>query len=215
MCGRMKGADATWAEFHDMLSGFASFPPERAERYAGREIFPTNQYPIIVKAGDNAEVIEARWWLVPFFHKAPVKDWKATTFNAKIEEAADKASFRGPWKSKHCLVHVSRFWEWKLNNPEAQKSKQTKSRFNIGRSDNHSLVFAGLWDRATTADGEVTSFTVLTRKPGPEMAELHTREPVILDPEQWQPWLDCAPMPELVEPSRAGLVRYAPETAFG
>jgi len=219
MCGRFEGANETWAQLRELLGDFAHLPPETAARYADREIRPTNTYPILTKtdskptAGENPyQVREARWWLIPGFFKGAVKEWKATTFNAKIEEAFEKPSFRSPWKSKHCLVPVDSFWEWKLLNPEAPKSKQIKDRYCIRRGDNHPMVLAGLWDRATTAEGEVVSFTVLTRGNGPDMEGLHTREPIMLHPEEWRPWLDCEPMPELLTPTAAGLFRTAMET---
>ena len=156
-------------------------------------------------------MVEARWWLIPTMHRGPLKDWKYTTFNAKIEEAATKASFRGPWKSRHCLVPVKSFWEWMIDNPESPKSKQTKTRYCITRGDNHPMVLAGLWEQAKLSDGEVTSFTILTRGNGPDMEGLHTREPVMLDPDQWKPWLDCQPMPDLASPTAPGRLRTAPE----
>lgn len=205
MCGRFEGVNETWEELHELLSGFAHFPKEIADVYAGREIRPTNKYPVIAKSKDETyQIIEARWWLVPGFFKGAVKEWKATTFNAKIEEAAEKPTFRGPWKSKHCLVAVHSFWEWSGEHPTEPKKKQ---RYCIRRGDNHPMVLAGLWDCANTADGEVTSFTILTRAPGVDMAVLHNREPVMLDPDQWRPWLACEPMPELRQSTKTGLYR--------
>jgi putative SOS response-associated peptidase YedK len=209
MCGRFEGVDETWEQLYELLENFAQLPSDTAARYTGREIRPTNKYPIIVNAPTGGyEIIEARWSLVPFFFKDALKAWKATTFNAKIEEAAAKPSFRGPWKNKHCLVPVRSFWEWSGEHPTEPKKKQ---RYCVTRGDNHPMVLAGLWDRAKTMDGEVTSFTILTRGPGEDMARLHNREPVMLDPDQWRRWQACEAMPELVHPASAGLYRTAPE----
>ena len=212
MCGRFEGTNETWAQLQELLSGFAQLPPETAARYAEREMRPTNNYSIITRAVDGGfEVIEARWWLVPAMHRGTLKEWTYTTFNAKIEEVTTKASFRGPWKSKDCLVPVRSFWEWKTLNPEAPKSKQVKERYCITRGDNHPMVLAGLWEKAKLSDGEVTSFTIMTRGNGPDMEGLHKREPVLLNPDQWKPWLDCVDMPELLAPTHAGLFRPALE----
>ncbi len=212
MCGRFEGTNETWAQLHELLSEFAQMPPEASERYADREIRPTNKYPVIINApGGGYEIVEARWSLIPFWHKGTAKDWKATSINATIEDVATKPSFRTPWKTKHCLVPVRSFWEWKLENPEAPKSKQVKTRYCITRADNHPMVFAGLWDTANLTDGTVTSFTIMTRGNGEDMAGLHTREPVMLEPEQWKTWLDCVPMPDLVDPTMAGRLRAVPE----
>jgi putative SOS response-associated peptidase YedK len=52
------------------------------------------------------------------------------------------------------------------------------------------FCFAGLWDRAETADGPVESFTILTCAPGADCEPYHNRQPVILEREQWAAWLD-------------------------
>lgn len=209
MCGRYEGENTeTWKELHEIFNNF--IPPPVQPDLFGKEIRPTNSYPVLLrgKAGDY-KAIEARWWLIPSFFKGPIKEWKATTFNAKIEEAAEKPTFRGPWKTKHCLVPVSSFWEWSGEHPDDPKKKQ---RHCIRRADNQPMVLAGLWDYAVTEDGPVTSFTVLTRAAGGDMASLHTREPVLLDRDQWKPWVDCEPMPELAIPGAAGKLRPVPET---
>ncbi len=206
MCGRYEGpVDETWAELHDIFENF--IPPP--ETYAGRQLGPKDSYPVLTRERDGTYALaDALWWLIPSFYKGTVKDWKATTFNAKIEEAFEKPSFRGPWKSKHCLIPVSSFWEWSGEHPENPKKKQ---RYCITRLDNQPMVLAGLWDRAQTADGEITSFTVLTRAAGPDMSPLHHREPVILGRDQWKPWMECQPMPELIAPAPAGALRPAVE----
>jgi len=212
MCGRFEGVNETWEQLYELLSSFAHFPKEVASVYAEREMKPTNNYPIVTRGADGGcKIVEARWWLIPASFKGAAKECTYTTFNAKIEEAAVKKSFSGPWKSNHCLVPVRSFWEWKLENPEAPKSKRVKTRYCITRGDNYPMVMAGLWDRVKTQVGEITSFTILTRGNGADMAGLHTRGPVMLDPDQWKPWLDCLPMPSLSEPTKAGLCRPAIE----
>ena len=212
MCGRFEGQNETWQQLHELLSGFAHLPAETAAQYADREIRPTNRYPVIRPAvGSGYEIIEARWGLIPYFWNKPIKEWKATTINATIEDVETKPSYKSAWKSKHCLVPVRSFWEWQTQNPEAPKAKQVKTRYCITRADNHPMVFAGLYDRAKTADGEVVSFTIMTRPNGPDMAGLHTREPIMLDPDQWAPWLACDPMPELSLPTRELLFRPVAE----
>jgi putative SOS response-associated peptidase YedK len=52
------------------------------------------------------------------------------------------------------------------------------------------FCFPGLWDRAQTADGPIESFTIVTCAPGPDCAPYHNRQPVILERNQWGPWLD-------------------------
>jgi putative SOS response-associated peptidase YedK len=53
------------------------------------------------------------------------------------------------------------------------------------------FAFPGVWDHAETADGPVTSFTLLTSAPGPDQMPYHNRQPVILERAQWADWLDA------------------------
>jgi len=212
MCGRYEGENTeTWKELFEIFDNF--IPPAQPDLF-GREMRPTNSYPILIKGKEgDYKVVNARWGLIPYFHRdKPIKDWKATTINARIEEVEGKASFKVPWVKRHCLVLASSFWEWKLENPEAPKSKQIKTRYCIRRGDNQNLVFAGLWDYAKTADGEVTSFTIVTRPAGKDMAFMHDREPVILDRDLWKPWVDCEPELDLKTSAPPGLLRPTIET---
>ena len=211
MCGRYKGPD-TWAELNRVLGGFTlTSAPQRMDDED--EVRPTNIMPIVTRCADGGyDIREARWGLIPHFYTGKIKDWKAVTINAKIEEVADKNSFRAAWKYRHCLVPAAYFWEWAGPHPTDPKKKM---RHRIERADNHQMVMAGLWDTAKTADGDVTSFTIMTRGAGPDMLSLHHREPVFLHDDQWLPWLDNADMPELIEPAISGTLRHRPELAFG
>jgi putative SOS response-associated peptidase YedK len=52
------------------------------------------------------------------------------------------------------------------------------------------FAFPGIWEHAVTADGPVESFTLLTCTPGPDQAPYHKRQPVILEQDLWEEWLD-------------------------
>ncbi len=52
------------------------------------------------------------------------------------------------------------------------------------------MAFAGLWEGFRWPDGTVTrSFAIITTDASPDVAELHDRMPVILEPEDWPAWL--------------------------
>src|SRR3546814_7629829 len=101
-----------------------------------------------------------RWGLVPFFHKKPVREWKAATFNAKAETVKTLASFREPFRRRRCLIAADGWVEWKGEG-------KPKPKFYIAARDGESICFAGLWCRTRSdADGEVESFTLVTQPPG-------------------------------------------------
>jgi putative SOS response-associated peptidase YedK len=151
-------------------------------------IRPTNHAPIIrpLDATDpfvGVELVDARWWLVPFFHKKSVKEWRPMCSNARAETVATTPAFREPYKRRRCLVPATHFFEW-----TGWKGAKEMWRFSTVNAE--IFCFAGLWDRAETADGPVESFTILTCAPGADCEPYHNRQPVILEQDQWAAWLD-------------------------
>lgn len=208
MCGRYKGPE-DWAQLHAVLSGFV-LPAEKIDLPI--EIRPTNRVPIVVPSATGYEVIAARWGLVPSFHKGTLKEWKAATFNARLEEIAHKATYRTPWRRKQfCLMPAAYFWEWSGPHPTDKGKKQ---RWSIGRADNHQMMFAGLYDNATTAGGVVTSCTMFTHASGADMSALHEREPAMLHPDEWESFLAGRLDRDLTEPVSEGTLRMAKEDSF-
>jgi putative SOS response-associated peptidase YedK len=166
-------------------------------------IRPTNTAPILRPIDPAApqagvELAEARWWLIPFFHKGGVKDWKPMCTNARAETVATTATFREPFKRRRCLVPATHFFEW-----TGEKGAKVMHRFT--REGRELFCFAGLWDAASTADGRIESFTILTCAAGPDCAPYHNRQPVILERDDWATWLDLtADATPLLRPSPAG-----------
>jgi putative SOS response-associated peptidase YedK len=168
-------------------------------------IRPTNTAPIVRpidrdEPAAGVELVDARWWLVPFFHRKSVKEWKPMCTNARAETVATTATFREPFKRRRCLVPASHFFEW-----TGERGAKTMWRFTMAGAD--LFCFAGLWDRAETADGVLESFTIVTTAAGPDCAPYHNRQPVILEAEKWATWLDLAADPApLLQADRAGLI---------
>ena len=182
MCGRFFREDVSWREYHDALN----FINERqGELFApAYNIAPSQSAPIIRLNDENErEVIRARWGLVPFFWKKPLKEMKFSTFNARSETASSKASFRVPFKSRRCLVPISGYYEWK------RIDKKTKIPHAIALRNRRWFCLAGLWDHADIDDEELLSFTILTTAANDTLADIHNRMPVILRPEDYETWL--------------------------
>lgn len=137
---------------------------------------------------NGLELVSARWWLVPYFHRGPVKAWKPMCTNARAESVATTASFREPFRRRRCLVPATHFFEW-----TGPKGAKVMWRFTTPGAD--LFCFAGLWDRARTVDGIIDSFAIITCPAGPSMRPYHDRQPVILEPRQWSAWLDLTADP--------------------
>ncbi|MGZ3299153.1 MAG: SOS response-associated peptidase [Asticcacaulis sp.] len=172
---------------------------------APHHIAPSVPAPVLVYDTETSTsgVAEARFGLVPFWYRGALKGWKASTFNARVEEAPLKRAFQGPWKYRRCVVPADTFYEW--SGPKANRRK-----WRISRGDNQPLAFAGLWDEAACADGDVLSFCILTRPAGDDMAAIHDREPVILPQDDWEPWMRLQNV-DLRAPAPLRIVEDAPQ----
>jgi len=51
---------------------------------------------------------------------------------------------------------------------------------------------SGLWERWDKGEAPVGSFTIITGETNSLTSEIHNRMPVILDPEDYDPWLTAA-----------------------
>jgi putative SOS response-associated peptidase YedK len=97
-----------------------------------------------------------------------------------------------------CLIPASHFFEF-----TGTKYPKTKWRFTV--KGHPWFCFAGLWRATETPDGPVEAFTLLTRDPGPDVAAVHDREPIVLSRVHWAAWLDLSQPGKLPnEPHPAG-----------
>ncbi|MYM55762.1 SOS response-associated peptidase [Thalassovita mangrovi] len=186
MCGRFVAAEGlTWAQIYAIQRGFLDAggalkiddAPAAAQ---GFNIKPTQQVAIAFAQGNDLVASSARWWFVPHWHKGDVADWKATTFNAKIETAAEKPTFRDAWKTGRCLIPARGYYEW------TGKKGDKQPWFIAPLSNEPAFFFAGL---ASTLQNGLRTCTLLTRPAAPEIAHIHSRMPVMLRDDQVVPWL--------------------------
>jgi putative SOS response-associated peptidase YedK len=121
--------------------------------------------------------------------RAWAKDLKIgnQAINARIETAAEKPMFRSAWKSRRCLIPASGYFEWREVAVPDQK-KPAKMPFYATRKDGVPLNFAGLWERWGT--DQLLTCTMLTTDASEGIKGSHTRMPVMLSPDAFEPWLD-------------------------
>lgn len=201
-----------------MCGRYAFFSPAEAVRNVFRvdarlnlepryNVCPTDRMPVIRLSRDGTErvVATARWGLVPAWAEDTRVAHKA--INARAERVATANLYRSAFKRRRCLVPADGFYEWqpasKSSNTTLEKLAAGKKQpYYIHRADGGLLAFAGLWEIWTDPDGEIVdSYTIITTTPNATMAELHNRMPVILDPEDFDAWLDpTAGGEELLKP---------------
>jgi putative SOS response-associated peptidase YedK len=141
----------------------------------------------------GVELVDARWWLIPFFHRRAIKDWKPMCTNARAGSVATTATYRDAFKRRRCLVPATPFFEW-------TGEKGAKIMWKFTKANSETFCFPGLWDRTHTTDRVIESFTIITTAPGPDCEPYHNRKAVIRERDQWAAWLDLTvdPAPLLV-----------------
>ena len=181
MCGRFT-LTVDPAEMAETFGNF-EFPTQFAPRY---NIAPTQPVLAIPNNAKNQADFFI-WGLIPSWSKDPAIGNKL--INARGETIAEKPSFRGGFKYKRCLILADGFYEWK-----SQPGAKTKTPYFIHMKDRKPFAFAGLWDEWQSPDGgSLRTCTIITTEPNELMSSLHNRMPVILNPGDYDLWLDPAP----------------------
>jgi putative SOS response-associated peptidase YedK len=197
MCGRMT-LQMSWAEqdAHYHLGG----RHPTADLPFSYNLAPY-QYSAVIRrdADGQREAVRMRWALIPSFEPKPTT--KLSTINARAETVATSRLYAPLFKSgKRCLVPASGFFEW---------ADVGNAPHYITPTDEPWFTFAGLWNRWEPPAGSdpndlklqpIDTFTVITTASNRFMAPLHERMPAVLDPEEWDEWLDLAtPVDRLLE----------------
>ena len=213
MCGRYTLSSP--ADLIADLFGLTEMP-ELALRF---NIAPTQEAPVVRvrKEAGNSEATGRRrldllrWGLVPFWADDPKIGNRM--INARAESVATKPAFRRSFERRRCLVVADGYYEWK-------KEGVGKQPYRVHRPDDRPFAFAGLWDRWYDRGGgqpgdapPLDSFTIVTTDASPEIAGLHDRMPVVVDPADFDLWLDPATtdlvrLEALLRPSAADLEAY-------
>ncbi|MGB8065496.1 MAG: SOS response-associated peptidase [Candidatus Sulfotelmatobacter sp.] len=124
-----------------------------------------------------------RWGLVPYW--ANDQSFGLKTINAMSETAAQKPAFRDAFRRRRCLLPADGFFEWK------KTGSKHKQPYNIGLATGSVFAFAGLWDLWRDPNNHgLETCTILTTRPNSLVAEVHDRMPAILDPDDYERWLD-------------------------
>jgi putative SOS response-associated peptidase YedK len=160
--------------------------------------------------GVHRELGRYRWGLVPSWARDP--SVASRTFNARAETVASKPSFRSAFAHRRLAVVADGFYEWRPGDGRVRQP------FFFTRADGMPLVLAGLWERwwggpTEAADpaeerAALRTCTVITTEAGPDMADIHHRMPVVLDPADLDEWLDPA---NLDRPELESLLVACPE----
>jgi putative SOS response-associated peptidase YedK len=172
---------------------------------------PTKAAPVVLTrtARGDADADPTRqlrlltWGLVPSWAKDPKVGLRL--INARAEELLDKSSFARAAAVRRCLVPADGWYEWQVS-PTAvdDKGRPRKQPFFVHRSDGGPMAMAGLYefwrDKSLAEDDPdawLTTYSIITTAAEQGLDRIHDRQPLVLERENWDDWLD----PAAIDPS--------------
>ncbi len=197
MCGRFT-QQLTWRQIHDLYSLTGpGLSLNLQPRYNGA---PAQDFAACrLDEGGNHAIAHLCWGLVPSW----AKDSKMGTrlINARSETVHTKPSFGAAFRSRRCLVPANGWFEW-------QRTGHGKQPFFLALEDGSPLSFAALWECWDNDGGALESFAIITTAASTALADIHHRQPAIIDPDRFDDWLDpespASRLLELVREPNAG-----------
>jgi len=190
VCGRYVVAKTLSGALPDLLENLEGWNPE----FENFNIPPTAEVPVVLNRSDPAtgEVSQCvdwvHWGFVPAWKKSFTE--RPQPVNARIEGVATNGMFREAFRHRHCIVPVSGYYEWSVN--EAGVKQPYYIRGAAGRG----LALAGLfedWRDPSVPEGQPQQLrrtnTIITRSALGNIVPIHDRMPVLLAPEHYDAWL--------------------------
>ena len=144
---------------------------------------PQSPIAIIREENNERHFALVRWGFIPSWVKE-IKPGKPL-INARSETLLEKPSFRNAIRRRRCLIPADGYYEWLGDVPGK------KIPYFIHRPDHSLFAFAGLWEHWLGADGsELETAAIITTEPNAVIAQIYTRMPAVIQPENYAQWLD-------------------------
>jgi putative SOS response-associated peptidase YedK len=175
MCGRYKrkGDKQRIAEAFAVKAGLDELYMEESD-----DIAPGSVQPVVrLNKEDERAFEDMRWGF-----KLPDR----LLFNTRSDNVLTSNFWKERFMKHRCIVPASAFIEWQ-DVPKGQK----KPKFEITVPGRTIIGFAGLWSpwkNPKTEKWEDT-FSVFTTDPNTKMQPFHDRQPVVLEPRDYEEWL--------------------------
>jgi putative SOS response-associated peptidase YedK len=175
-------------------------------------IAPSQEITAVRLEEGQRRLVSLHWGLIPFW--ADDRKIGYRTINARSETAHKSPAFRAAFRSRRCLIPATGFFEW-------DKLQGSRQPFFIYRTDGKPMTFAGLWEHWEDKEGKefIESCTILTTDAAEPVARLHDRMPVILEPGDFDLWLDpqeqnLEQLRNLMHPTEQGVLSMHPVSRY-
>ena len=167
--------------------------PEQPLNLQPRYNGASGQVFVACRLGDDGirVIVRLQWGLVSSW----AKDVRisARRINVRAETVHTKPSFGAAFRSRRCLVPADGWFEW-------LQAGGRKQPCYLALADGSPLSFAALWERWSKGGESLESFAIITTAAAPELADIHYRQPVIIDSDRFDDWPDpTSSVPWLLE----------------
>ncbi|MCR5324048.1 MAG: SOS response-associated peptidase [Lachnospiraceae bacterium] len=153
------------------------------------EVRPTDIVPVIAP---NAKGIRSAF---PMQWGFLAQDNKRTIFNARVETADSKITFKDAWKTHRCIIPASYYLEWAhFKSPDGKE--KTGQKYAIQPAGCTVTWLCGLYK---IEDGYPV-FVVLTKEPTATLSRIHDRMPLMLPENKIDEWIDPTSEPKNILP---------------
>jgi putative SOS response-associated peptidase YedK len=166
------------------------------EEDANYNVTPRSEVPIVAVSEERGRVLDrVRWGLVPSWaENLKIGD---KLINARAETIRKTPAYRHAFAKRRCLIPADGFYEWKRD--PAHKTKQPYF-IHPAAGATHSaagaapFAFAGVYatwrDKSVDDAPWIRSCAIVTTGANASMAAIHNRMPVLLEPSDFDAWLD-------------------------
>jgi len=179
MCGRFYldvDFDEVLRHYFDVIGDYP------VDTYEPREIFPSNEIPVVHRGKKVESTIHLmKWGFAPSF-------MNKLLINARSETVFEKKLFKEAFFRRRCLIPASGYYEWEKKMDENNKIQKIKRSFE--RPDQKIFSMAGIYDRFFDEDGQAYwAVTILTQAATDQVKGIHDRMPLILDKDMERRWI--------------------------
>ena len=187
MCGRLFQSLTQQQIFtlYTLPDSIQRLDPE--PRYNGA---PTQEF-VLCRLDENGtrSMAVLCWGLVPPW----AKDARigARLINARAETVHQKPAFRSAFRSRRCLIPANGWFEWRRTGRTGRTGRTAgdKQPYFLGLESGSPVSFAALWEQWDRDGQHLETFTIVTTVASPALSDIHDRQPVVVDPDDFADWL--------------------------
>lgn len=169
MCGRY-----TVSKTREILGEYLGLEVSDRVQVPVYNACPGQRLPVVLNT-EPKKILPGLWGIHPRWAQQKSR----LLINARAETVSQRPTFRNAFHNRRCLVIADGFYEW-------QATPGGKQPFRILLKTGQPFAFAGIWEEV---DGE-PAYVIVTTGPNRVTRPIHDRMPVILEREEYGPWLE-------------------------